>query len=135
MLKALAEMAKTNTTAAPGMPSQASPINVPNLQSAYQQHLNASSINPARSAPHYNQPVNVPGTAVGANPFARVKNGTSSHGLNQAIPSGQNAPTKLFGPGACDLGLVGKEGAGECTCWCRYKTHFRLWYSKIGVLT
>lgn len=49
ILKALAEMAKTNTTAAPAMPSQASPINVPNLQNAYQQHLN-SSVNPATYA-------------------------------------------------------------------------------------
>lgn len=77
ILKALAEMAKTNTTAAPAMPSQASPINVPNLQNAYQQHLN-SSVNPATSAP-YGQPVNVPGAAIGANPFA----------VNQGMPGGQ----------------------------------------------
>lgn len=88
ILKALADMAKTNTTAAPGMPSQASPINVPNLQNAYQQHMN-SSVNPAASAPQYVQPVNVPGAAIGANPFAGVMSSASNFGLNQGMPSGQ----------------------------------------------
>ncbi len=88
ILKALADMAKTNTTAAPGMPSQASPINVPNLQNAYQQHMN-SSVNPATSAPHYVQPVNVPGAAIGANPFAGVMSSASNFGLNQGMPGGQ----------------------------------------------
>ena len=113
ILKALADMAKTNTTAAPGIPSQASPINVPNLQSAYQQHLNAA--NPATSASQYVQPVNVPGVAVGANPFAGLMSSASSYGLNQAIPSGQNAPATIFRPGARDLSLVARAGAGEYT--------------------
>ena len=77
ILKALADMAKTNTTAAPAMPSQASPINIPNLQNAYQQHMN-SSVNPATSAP-YGHSVNVPGAAIGPNPFA----------VNQGMPGGQ----------------------------------------------
>ena len=90
ILKALADMAKTNTTAAPGMPSQASPINVPNLQNAYQQHMN-SSVNPATSAAHYVQPVNVPGAAIGANPFAGLMSSASNFGLNQGMPGGQQA--------------------------------------------
>lgn len=88
ILKALADMAKTNTTAAPGMPSQASPINVPNLQNAYQQHMN-SSVNPATSTPHYVQPVNVPGATIGANPFAGIMSSASNFGLNQGMPGGQ----------------------------------------------
>lgn len=88
ILKALADMAKTNTTAAPGMPSQASPINVPNLQNAYQQHMN-SSVNPGTSAPQYVQPVNVPGAAIGANPFAGMMSSASNFGLNQGMPGGQ----------------------------------------------
>ena len=88
ILKALADMAKTNTTTAPGMPSQATPINVPNLQNAYQQHMN-SSVNPATSAPQYVQPVNVPGAAIGANPFAGMMSSASNFGLNQGMPGGQ----------------------------------------------
>lgn len=83
ILKALADMAKTNTTA-PGMPSQATPINVPNLQNAYQQHMNPS-VNPATSAPQYVQPVNVPGAAIGANPFAGMISSASNFGM----PGGQ----------------------------------------------
>ena len=132
ILKALAEMAKTNTTGAPGMPSQASQINVPNLQSAYQQHF--TSENPATSASQYIQPVNVPGAAVGATPFAGVMSSTSSYGLNEAIPSEQNAPANILRPGACDLSLVARADAGECPFSCRYKTLFRLWFSKTGVL-
>ena len=82
-------MAKTNTTAAPAMPSLASPINVPNLQNAYQQHLN-TSVNPATSAP-YGQPVNVPGAAVGANPFAvsqGMPGGQTNVHANQVTPQG-----------------------------------------------
>lgn len=88
ILKALADMAKTNTTAAPGMPSQASPINVPNLQNAFQQRMN-SSVNPATSAPHYVQPVNVPGAAIGANPFAGVMSSAPNFALNQGMAGGQ----------------------------------------------
>ena len=84
ILKALADMAKTNTTAAPGMPSQASPINVPSLW----QNMN-SSVNPATSTPNYVQPVNVPGAAIGANPFAGVMSSASNFGLNQGMPAGQ----------------------------------------------
>lgn len=90
ILKALADMAKTNTTTAPGMPSQATPINVPNLQNAYQQHMN-SSVNPATSAPPYVQPVNVPGAAIGANPFAGMMSSASNFGLNQGMPGGQTS--------------------------------------------
>ena len=88
ILKALADMAKTNTTTAPGMPSQATPINVPNLQNAYQQHMN-SSVNPATPAPQYVQPVNVPGAAIGANPFAGMMSSASNFGLNQGMAGGQ----------------------------------------------
>ena len=99
ILKALADMAKTNTTAAPGMPSQASSINVPNLQNAYQQHMN-SSVNPGTpSAPQYVQPVNVPGAAIGANPFAGVMSSASNFGLNQGMPAGQtNVPANPVMP-------------------------------------
>ena len=102
ILKALADMAKTNTTAAPGMPSQASSINVPNLQNAYQQHMN-SSVNPGNpgtpSAPQYVQPVNVPGAAVGANPFAGVMSSASNFALNQGMPAGQtNVPANPVMP-------------------------------------
>lgn len=64
ILKALAEMAKTNTTA-PGMPSQASSNNVPSFQNAFL----PSSVNSASSVPPA-QAVNVPGAANGGNPFA-----------------------------------------------------------------
>ena len=112
------------------MHSQASPLNVPNLQSAYQQHLKAS-INPATSAPLYVQPVSIPGASFGADSFAKMMSSASSYGLNQAMPY---ALAKIFRPGACDLGLVAKAGAGECTSSCRYSALFRLWYSKIVVL-
>lgn len=88
ILKALADMAKTNTSAAPGMPSQASPINVPSLQNTYQQLL-TSSVNPAASAPHYVQPVNVPGATIGANPFAGLMSSTPNFGPGQGVPGGQ----------------------------------------------
>ena len=88
ILKALADMAKTNTTAAPGMPSQASAINVPNLHNAYPAHL-ISSVNPGTSAPQYIPPVNVPGAAIGANQFTGMMSSASNFGLNQGMPGGQ----------------------------------------------
>lgn len=101
ILKALADMAKTNTAA--GMPPQASSGNVTNLQNAYA-HTMPSSVNSAPSVPSFGQAVGVPGAASGANqyggissapPAAFPQNVTMQGGLpmqaNPIMPQAQGA--------------------------------------------
>lgn len=102
ILKALADMAKTNTQAA-GMPSQANTSNVPNLQNAYLQNM-PSSVNSTPSVPPATQAVNVPGAMNGANPFAGLMSSVPNFAQNigQTMPSGQTNmqanPTVPTGP-------------------------------------
>ncbi|KAL2050933.1 hypothetical protein ABVK25_008831 [Lepraria finkii] len=102
ILKALADMAKTNTQAA-GMPSQANTSTVPNLQNAYLQNM-PSSVNSTPSVPPATQAVNVPGAMNGANPFAGLMSSVPNFAQNigQTIPSGQTNmqanPTVPTGP-------------------------------------
>ena len=81
ILKALADMAKTNT-AGPGMPSQASSNNVSNLQNFIPQNLPAS-VNQAAAVPPVTQAVSVPGPA----------NGVLSSAGPSSVP---NFPQNLF---------------------------------------
>ena len=71
ILKALADMAKTNT-AAPGASSQDSSNNVTNAQNTYPQNV-PSSVNQNGSVPH-NQAVGVPGAFNSAMPFTGSSN-------------------------------------------------------------
>ena len=88
ILKALADMAKTNTPAT-GAPSQANSNNVPNFQNAFTQNM-PPSVNPASTVPPANQGVNVPGMANGANPFAGLMSSAPNFAQNmQNIPNGQ----------------------------------------------
>ncbi|MCJ1276177.1 hypothetical protein MMC21_003982 [Puttea exsequens] len=88
ILKALANMAKTNT-AATGTPSQTNTSNVPNLQNPYLQNIPAS-VNSASPVPPA-QAVNVPGMGNGANPFASIMSSVPGFGQNmaQSVPGGQ----------------------------------------------
>lgn len=89
ILKALADMAKTNTTAT-GMPSHTNPSNVPNYQNAFVQNM-PSSVNSASSVPPA-QAVNVPGVANGANPFAGLMSSVPNFGQNMAQANMQTNP-------------------------------------------
>ncbi|MCJ1450305.1 hypothetical protein MMC28_000635 [Mycoblastus sanguinarius] len=86
ILKALADMAKNTTATGTGVPSQANPSNVTNLQSTFPQNM-PSSVNSAFSVPPVAQPVSVPGAANGANPFAGLMSSAPSFPQNMA--SGQ----------------------------------------------
>ncbi|KAL9002344.1 MAG: hypothetical protein Q9188_004717 [Gyalolechia gomerana] len=92
ILKALADMAKTNTGAA-GMPAQASSNNVTSLQSSFPQNMSAP-VNQAPSVPSVSQAVGVPG-ANAASPFAGLSNAAGNYPSNQA--NGQ--PTMQVPPG------------------------------------
>ena len=89
ILKALAEMAKTSTTAT-GMPSQASSNNVPNFQNAFPQNMPSSSVNPASSVPPAAQAVNVPGVTNGANPLTGLLSSPNFAQSMQSMPNGQS---------------------------------------------
>ena len=89
ILKALAEMAKTNTTAT-GMPSQASSNNVPNFQNASPQNMPSTSVNPASSVPPAAQAVNVPGSANGTNPLTGLMSSSSFAQGMQNVPNAQS---------------------------------------------
>lgn len=81
ILKALADMAKTNTGAA-GMPAQASSNNVTNLQNSFPQNMSAP-VNQAPSVPPVSQAVGVPGASA-ASPFAGLSNVPGNYPQNQA---------------------------------------------------
>ncbi|KAL6720234.1 hypothetical protein ACLMJK_002155 [Lecanora helva] len=91
ILKALADMAKTNTTAT-GIPSQASSNNVPNFQNAFPQNMSASSVNPASSVPPASQAVNVPGAANGTNPLSGLMSSSNFAQSMQNMPNAQANP-------------------------------------------
>ncbi|KAL8937249.1 MAG: hypothetical protein Q9216_004526 [Gyalolechia sp. 2 TL-2023] len=100
ILKALADMAKTNTGAA-GLPTQASSNNVTNLQNSFPQNMSAP-VNQAPSVPSVSQAVGVPG-AHAASPFAGLNNAPGNFPPNQA--NGQ--PNIQVPPGMPNLGNVG----------------------------
>ncbi|KAL8710447.1 MAG: hypothetical protein Q9225_007283 [Loekoesia sp. 1 TL-2023] len=96
ILKALADMAKTNTGTS-GMPAQTSSSNVTNSQNAFPQNM-STSVNQAPSVPPVSQAVGVPG-AHAASPFAGLSNGSGSFPANQAngqpnmpVPPGMPPP-------------------------------------------
>ena len=88
ILKALADMAKTNTTAT-GTPAQTNTSNVPIFQNAYMQSM-PSSVNSAPSVPPA-QAVNIPGVANGANPFAGMMSSVPNFGEPQGVSNGQTS--------------------------------------------
>ncbi|KAL8791383.1 MAG: hypothetical protein Q9195_005921 [Heterodermia aff. obscurata] len=94
ILKALADMAKTNT-AASGMASQASSSNVTNPQNAYPQNV-PSSVNQAPSVPS-NQPVGIPGASNSALQLAGISNTPSS---TQNPPVSSNGQSVVQGAAA-----------------------------------
>ena len=86
ILKALADMAKSNTPAS-GIPRPASSGTVTNLQNAFPQNM-SSSVNPAPySVPPATQAVSVPGPGSGANPFPGLMSSAQNFGQN--MQSGQ----------------------------------------------
>ena len=100
ILKALADMAKTNT-GAPGVPLQASSSNVTNTQNTFPQNL-PSSVNQALHMPPVSQPVGAPGANAAAM-FAGMNNAPGNFAPNMpngqpmmqvppAIPLGNGAP-------------------------------------------
>ncbi|KAL8835475.1 MAG: hypothetical protein Q9170_003308 [Blastenia crenularia] len=85
ILKALADMAKTNTGAS-AMPAQASSSNVTNLQNSFPQNISAP-VNQAPSVPPVSQAVGIPG-ANAASQFAGLSNFPSNQANGQAtMPS------------------------------------------------
>ena len=88
ILKALADMAKTNT-AAPGGSSQASSNNVTNAQNTYPQNV-PSSVNQNASVPH-NQAVGVPGAFNSAMPFTGPSNTPNLAQTLSNMTSGQSS--------------------------------------------
>lgn len=97
ILKALADMAKSNT-AAPGMPSQASSNNVTNLQNAFAHNL-PSSVNQVPSILPISQAVSVPGPANGVSASAGI---SSVPNFPQSLPNGQMGmqPNPMMPPGS-----------------------------------
>lgn len=87
VLKALAEMAKTNT-AANGIPTQASSSNVSNFPNAFPQNM-PSFVSTASTVPPAAQAVNVPGAANGASNMGGFMSSVPSFGQN--MPSMANA--------------------------------------------
>ena len=97
ILKALADMAKTNT-AAPGASSQASSNNVTNAQNTYPQNV-PSSVNQNGSVPH-NQAVGVPGAFNSAMPFTGPSNTPNLAQTLTNMTNGQSMQgTSMMPPG------------------------------------
>ena len=96
ILKALAEMAKTNT-AAPGALPQASSNNVTNSQNAFPHHV-SSSVNSAPSVPPVAPAVSVPGATNGVLSFPGL--GNTLH-FPPNLPNGQSSiqATPMMPPG------------------------------------
>ncbi|KAL8741597.1 MAG: hypothetical protein Q9190_005819 [Brigantiaea leucoxantha] len=98
ILKALADMAKTNT-GTPGMPSQASSSNVTNSQNAFPQNM-SSSVNQSAPVPPVPQAVGAPG-ANAASIFAGLSNAPSfpQNMSNGHQPSTMQAPSSMMPQG------------------------------------
>lgn len=90
ILQALADLAKTNTTASALTP-QASSNNVTNLQNAFPQNM-SSSVNPAPSVPPVAQAVSVPGGTNGVLSFAGLSNVPN---FPQNLPNGQSGQSNM----------------------------------------
>lgn len=93
ILKALAEMAKTNT-AATGTPSQPSSSNVPNPQNAFSQSM-PSFVSTASTVPSATQAVNYPGPANGANALAGFMSSVPNFGQNMQSMANANAQNNM----------------------------------------
>lgn len=91
VLKALADMAMTNT-AATGTPSQANSSNVSNFPNAYPQNM-LSFVSTASTVPPTTQAVNVPGAANGASNLGGFMSSVPSFGQNmQSMANVQATP-------------------------------------------
>ncbi|KAL8703910.1 MAG: hypothetical protein Q9201_002922 [Fulgogasparrea decipioides] len=102
ILKALADMAKTNTGAS-GMPNQASSSNVTNLQNAFPQNMSAP-VNQAPSVPPVSQAVGVPGAS--ATPTFAGSSSTSGN----FPPNPSSGQSSMQGPPALPFQGNGAPG-------------------------